>query len=94
MTITVPFPSTQLFYEYEKEGRIKTKDWAKYNFHHTSEIYDHENLDWETIQRYYQLFYRKFYFRPGYIARMLMKGARTGNIFYYAYYFLKTWSPL
>lgn len=93
VTITVPFPSTQLFYDYEKEGRIKTKDWAKYNFHHTSEIYDHENLDWATIQKYYMLFYRKFYFRPGYIARMLIKGVRTGNIFYYAYYFLKTWSP-
>jgi len=90
-TITVPFPSTQLFFDYEKEGRIKTKDWAKYNFHHTSDIYDHENLDWNTIQKYYSLFYRKFYFRPGYIWNRFVKGIRTGNIFYDIYYFFRTW---
>jgi hypothetical protein len=26
-----PFPGTTLFNEFEKEGRILTKDWSKYN---------------------------------------------------------------
>ncbi len=91
VTMTLPFPTTPLFDDLEKQGLIKTKDWSMYNFHNTTEVYNHPNLSWSTIQRYYDLFYRKFYFRPKYIVRRIAKGLMNGNIFYDAFYFIKTW---
>jgi len=32
--ILTPFPITRLFHQLEKEGRILTYDWTKYDFHH------------------------------------------------------------
>jgi len=91
VTMTLPFPSTPLFDQLEKEGRIKTRDWSKYNFHSTTEVYDHPTLDWETIQEYYDLFYRRFYFRKNYILRRIKRGMLNGNVVYDGYYFLNTW---
>ena len=66
-TILVPLPSTPVFEEFEKKGLLKTKDWSKYNFHTASRVYDHPNLSWEVLEKYYNKFHRKFYFRPGYV---------------------------
>ncbi len=92
VTILVPFPKTAIFDEWDKLGIIKTKDWEKYNFHAANMVYDHPNLNWNTLEKYYNAFYRRFYFRPGYIAARIRKGLFTGNIFYDFYYFLKTWA--
>ncbi len=91
VTILVPFPSTPIYAEMEAKGQIKTKDWSKYNFHTASRVYEHENLSWETLERYYDLFYREFYFRPSYVAQRLVKGLKNGRIFLDGYYFIKTW---
>lgn len=58
------FPSTLLFDQLESEGRILSRDWQKYNFHCTSEVWKHPTLSWETLQDYYNRFYRRFYLRP------------------------------
>ncbi|MBS3139317.1 radical SAM protein [Candidatus Woesearchaeota archaeon] len=81
VTILVPFPSTPIYAEMEAKGQIKTKDWSKYNFHTASRVYEHENLSWETLERYYDLFYREFYFRPSYVVQRLGKGIASGRIF-------------
>ena len=91
VTILVPFPSTPIYAEMESKGLIKTKDWSKYNFHTPSKVYKHENLDWLTLEKYYSLFYRQFYFRPGYITKRIAKGILSGRIFSDVYYFIKTW---
>lgn len=91
VTILVPFPSTPIYAELEKQGRIKTKDWSKYNFHTASRIYEHENLSWDLMEKYYSKFYKEFYFRPGYLTKRLVKGLMTGRIFLDGYYFIKTW---
>ncbi|MBS3108097.1 radical SAM protein [Candidatus Woesearchaeota archaeon] len=90
-TMTLPFPGTRLYEDLEKAGKIKTHDWSLYNFHCTTEVYDHPNLSWDVIQKYYDLSYRMFYFRPKYIARRLVRGLKSGEIFTDAYYFIKTW---
>lgn len=59
--IMVPFPSTDIFSQIERGKRIKTYDWSAYNFHTTRNIYQHENLTWDIIFKYYNLFYRRFY---------------------------------
>lgn len=80
-TILLPLPSTPLFEEFEKKGIIKTKDWSRYNFHTASKVYDHPNLDWETLQKYYDKFHKRFYFRPKYIANRLFRSIKKGEIF-------------
>jgi radical SAM superfamily enzyme YgiQ (UPF0313 family) len=91
VTILVPYPSTPIYFEMKKKGLIKTKDWSKYNFHTASKVYNHETLDWNTLEKYYNKFYREFYFRPIYIIKRVSKGILNGRIFFDIYYFLKTW---
>lgn len=89
-TITVPFPSTKLFDDWEKQGIIKTKDWTRYNFHTASKVYDHPNLDWKTLEKYYNLAHIKFYFRPKFMARRFFKDLKEGLLLKDFYYALKT----
>lgn len=79
-TILLPLPSTPLFEDFEKRGIIKTKDWSRYNFHTASKVYDHPNLDWKTLEKYYDKFHKKFYFRPTYIAKRLFRSIKKGEI--------------
>lgn len=90
VSITIPFPGTSLFYELEKNGFIKTKDWSKYYFHSPDGVYDHPNLSWETIYRYYKLFYRELYLNPKFILRKIAKDLRNRELLYDIHYFLKT----
>lgn len=77
-SMTLPFPSSALFTQIDREGRIKSRDWDIYNFHCTTEVWEHENLSWDTIRKYYTLFHRKFYFRPSYIWNRFWRDIRAG----------------
>jgi len=79
-SMTLPFPSSALYRQIKKDGRILSEDWQMYNFHSTSEVWKHENLDWKTIQHYYSLFHRKFYFRPSYIWKRFWRDIRMGQL--------------
>jgi len=79
-SMTLPFPSSALFRLIQNEGRILSTDWDLYNFHCTSEVWKHEHLDWPTIERYYTLFHRKFYFRPSYIWKRFWRDIRMGQL--------------
>lgn len=81
-SIMVPLPATRIYNELDKAGKIKTKNWTHYNLYMpANKIYEHSNLSWEQIEKYFNLFYRKFYFRPGYIVKRLIKGIADGTIF-------------
>ena len=77
-SMTLPFPSSALFRQIEREGRIKSRNWDIYNFHSTTEVWEHENLSWDEIRKYYGMFHRKFYFRPSYIWNRFWRDLRTG----------------
>lgn len=79
-SMTLPFPSSALFRMLDREGRILSRDWDKYNFHCTSEVWEHDSLSWDTIRRYYGLFHRRFYFRPSYIWRRFLRDIRMGQL--------------
>ncbi|MCK5063976.1 MAG: radical SAM protein [Candidatus Fermentibacteraceae bacterium] len=79
-TMTLPFPSSALFRQIDNEGRILSRDWDLYNFHATTGVWEHENLDWDTIQHYYAVFHRKFYFRPSYIWKRFWKDIRMRHL--------------
>ena len=80
-SMTLPFPSSALFIQIDARGGILSRDWDKYNFHSTTEVWEHENLDWDTIQHYYALFHRKFYFRPSYMWKRFWRDLRMGQLF-------------
>ncbi len=79
-SMTLPFPSSSLYRKLKMEGRIRSEDWDKYNFHCTSEVWEHENLGWETIRRYYGLFHRRFYFRPSFVWRRFWRDLAMGQL--------------
>lgn len=71
-SITIPLPATGIFNELDAKGLIKTHDWEKFKFYSTpSTIYDHQNLSWSTIEKYYSKFYREIYLNPKFIFKRL-----------------------
>jgi len=84
-TVLVPFPGTRIFDEYEKKGLIKTRDWSRYNFHEPSEIYTHPTLSWDILKKYYELFHKRFYFRPAYLITRFWNSLLSGRLIYDIY---------
>lgn len=80
-TILVPFPGTKIYDEFEKSGLIITKDWSKYNFHSAYQIYKHSTLSWDCLNHYYDLFHRRFYFRPDYLTKRFLQSIKQNRLF-------------
>ncbi|MCU0665525.1 MAG: B12-binding domain-containing radical SAM protein [Candidatus Omnitrophica bacterium] len=80
-TIMVPFPGTSIYDEYKQQGLIKTQDWACYNFHNPSQIYQHDTLSWDKLNFYYNDFHRRFYLRPSFLIKKLFKSSIQGRLF-------------
>lgn len=97
--ICVPFPGTPMFQQLHAERRLKTLDWDEYTVYNDAEsIFDHPDLEWPVIRRYFKRFYAQAYFRnPRYLWRRLKYMIRTGEVFWTAYYTLKftrmLWGP-
>lgn len=80
-SIMVPLPATRVFNELDQAGKIKLKDWDRYNLYLTpDEIYDHATLGWGTINRHFTAFYRAFYFRPSVVLKRLAYGIKHGTL--------------
>jgi radical SAM superfamily enzyme YgiQ (UPF0313 family) len=92
-TILMPFPGTKLFDEYEKKGLIKTRDWSKYNIHSATEVYQHPTLTSNQLKKYYDKFYRSFYFSPRFIYLRIIKSLKEGTLMRDIYYGVKTFLP-
>lgn len=92
-TITIPFPGTRLFEDYDKRGLIKSKEWHKYNLHKPQDIYRHPNLDLKTLTKYYHKFYYSFYFRPGFLIKSFIRTLKDFTVFEYLCYGLQTFFP-
>lgn len=93
VTITMPFPGTDLYRQYEAAGLIKSRDWTKYLLHEGGAIYKHPNLSHEIMKKYYDDFYRRFYLNPRYLAKRLWFGIRNGTIWADAVAGLQTFFP-
>jgi len=93
VTITMPLPDTRLFRDYEEKGLIKSKDWTKYKLHGGGDTYEHPTLSHELMEEYYNLFYRKFYINPRYVARRARISLRRGTFLVEAYFGARTFLP-
>lgn len=93
VTVTVPFPGTELYQQYKRQGLIKSKDWNLYNLHRAAEIYQHPKLSHQTLEKYYHDFYFKFYLNPRYLWRRLWLSLKNGTLLLDIYYGLQTFFP-
>lgn len=89
--ITVPFPGTKMFDDLHQSGHIKSYDWDMYTVYNDAhQIYEHPNLDWATISRYYKKSHIDAYLlNPGYIFRRLINSIKNLELFWDIYYFVK-----
>lgn len=92
--VTLPLPGTPLFDAMRKNGQLKTLDWSKYTFATPPmELFSHDVLSGETIDKYRHLAYRKFYFRPGYVAKTIARTIKDGTFLQHVKAFFQTpWS--
>ncbi len=88
--ICIPYPGTPYYGELKSQGRIKSENWSKYNCHQINEpLFDHANLPWPTIRKYYKNAFREFYLRPAYIIRRFIRSLKMGDVLHDLLYFLK-----
>lgn len=94
MSITIPLPATPLYNEWLSKGLIKKTAWREFNLYTTSEeLFDHPDLTWEQIKRYYKKFYHDFYWRPSFILHRLYQSFKRGTILSDVKHLLRTdWS--
>ena len=76
----IPLPSTVIYEEW-KGKYIESYNWDDYAFHKRKPIYNHPNISWETLNKYYHKAYREFYLRPSYIFNRVVKSTLQGTIF-------------
>jgi anaerobic magnesium-protoporphyrin IX monomethyl ester cyclase len=79
--ITTPFPGTAMFEWARDKGYLLTTDWAEYDL--SKPVMQLPTVSTETIMAYYQLAYKKFYFRWQYILRQLFLVRNWRSIFTY-----------
>lgn len=69
--ITTPYPGTQMFKWAKERGYLRTLDWTKYDL--ATMVMELPTVDSRTVEKYYKNAYKKFYFRPTYIAKRILR---------------------
>lgn len=69
--ISTPFPGTDIFKWAEQEKRLLSRNWDLYDYSHV--LFDLPELPPEAVASFYKTVYRKFYLRPAYILRRVLK---------------------
>ena len=88
--IAIAFPGTAMFNNYIKKGLVRSFDWDQYFIYSEENLFAHEHLSYETILKYMKKAYRRcILFNPGFIIRRILRGIRTGEFFWDAYYATK-----
>ena len=57
--ILTPYPGTRQYIEYERAGRILTKDWGRYNQHNT--VFMPKNMTPERLDEIYRIVWKESY---------------------------------
>jgi radical SAM superfamily enzyme YgiQ (UPF0313 family) len=74
-SVFTPFPGTPLFNRIEKEGRILTKDWSKYNMKNV--VFEPKNMTPKDLLHGVRKMYKEFYSAP-YTVRRALNSLRLG----------------
>lgn len=68
-TILTPFPGTELFSEMERQGRMLSLDWSRYDFNHV--VFEPRHLSAAMLKRGHDWVLTRFYSRRAIAARLL-----------------------
>lgn len=68
-TILTPFPGTPIFETFEKEDRLLTKDWSKYNMRNV--VFKPKNLTPQELTNGVRKMYKEFYSTPYAMKRII-----------------------
>jgi len=74
-SVLTPFPGTPLFAKLDKEGRILSKDWSKYNMKNV--VFEPRNMTPEELHKGVKRMYMEFYSTP-YTVKRAVKSLRLG----------------
>ncbi len=89
-SICIAFPGTKMFNDYVNKGLIRSYDWDEYMIYTAKDLFAHENLSFDIIQKYMKKFFLQcILFNPNFIIRRIIRGIRTGEFFWDAYYALR-----
>ena len=90
VSIASALPGTKMFNNYIEKRLIRSFNWDEYMMYTAKDLFAHENLSYEVIQKYQKKFFsRCILFNPGFIIRRLLRGIRTREFFWDLYYGLK-----
>lgn len=88
--IAIAFPGTQMFNQYAENGLIKSYNWDDYHIYTEAPLFVHKNLEYSTILEYMKkAFNRAIITNVGFIFRRFIRGIKTGEFFWDAYYSIK-----
>jgi len=91
--VCIAFPGTPMFEDYSRKGWIKSYNWDEYFVYTDQALFVHENLDYETVQRYMKIAWRRaMFFNPRFIGRRIVRGIRgirDFELFWDIFYFFK-----
>jgi len=77
----IPYPGTGLNDYLQNRGLLRSKDYSLYHYSgRVEEIYTHDTLSWNIINKYIKRFYINLYMRPGYIGRALIRAIKTKTL--------------
>ncbi|MDI6791411.1 MAG: radical SAM protein [bacterium] len=69
--ITTPYPGTEMYDWAVKNGHLNITNWNKYDL--ANIVMNLPTVNQETITKHYHTAYKKFYLRPSYLLRRLLK---------------------
>jgi anaerobic magnesium-protoporphyrin IX monomethyl ester cyclase len=86
--VTVAFPGTPMFNKGIRENSIRSFDWDDYFIYSEEGLYNHPKIAYETILQYMDKAYKRaILYNPRFWIQRLIRGIRTAELFWDAYYF-------
>jgi radical SAM superfamily enzyme YgiQ (UPF0313 family) len=69
--VTTPFPGTEMYRWADEHGYLRTKNWDEYSF--SIPVMELPTVRSAAVLRYYRMAHRRFYLRPKYVWRQLLR---------------------
>jgi radical SAM superfamily enzyme YgiQ (UPF0313 family) len=69
--ITTPYPGTEMFKWAKEKGYLIHENWSEYNF--AEPVMELPTVSSEKVLEYYKKAHRRFYFRPKYFLKRIMR---------------------
>ena len=71
VTVLTPLPGSKLYGWAKQNGYLMTDDWSEYTT--TESVMHLPTIEPEVVNRWHRTFYRKFYLRPTFLIKHILK---------------------